>query len=157
MDSQSAQRFLGGVKERLKKELRTDQVSRLMYSTDASLYQMVPIGVAFPRDEEDVVHIVRLAAEERIPVLARGAGTSLAGQTVTSGLVLDFSRHMRRILRVDPEKRRVRVEPGVVLDELNHRLALQSLFFAPDVATANRATLGGMAGNNSAGVRSIRY
>ncbi|HOM98966.1 MAG TPA: FAD-linked oxidase C-terminal domain-containing protein [Acidobacteriota bacterium] len=157
MDSQSAQRFLGGVRERLKNELRTDQVSRLMYSTDASLYQMVPIGVAFPRDEEDVVHIVRLAAEERIPVLARGAGTSLAGQTVTSGLVLDFSRHMRRILRVDPEKRRVRVEPGVVLDELNHRLALQSLFFAPDVATANRATLGGMAGNNSAGVRSIRY
>ncbi|GAB4251739.1 MAG: FAD-binding and (Fe-S)-binding domain-containing protein [Acidobacteriota bacterium] len=149
--------FLRAAAELLGDRLRTDEVSRLLYSTDASLYQIIPLGVAFPRDAEEILKLVETAAEEQVPLLARGAGTSLAGQTVTDGLVLDFSRFMNRVIDYDPDAGRVTVEPGIVLDELNARIQGDRLFFAPDVATANRATVGGMAGNNSSGMRSIRY
>ena len=141
----------------LQGEVLESLVSRKLYGTDASLYQMTPCCVAAPLDSSDVVKCVNTARKFGIPLLPRGAGTSLAGQAVSDGLVLDFSRHMRKILEINTEERWVRVQPGIVLDELNRKLRETGLFFAPDVATANRATIGGMIGNNSAGLRSVRY
>ena len=138
-------------------ELRTDEMTRALYSTDASLYHMMPSAVVFPKHGDDVVQTVRTAAKFGIPILARGAGTSLAGQTVTNGVVVDCSRHMNRVLEVNANQRWARVQPGIVLDNLNDFLGFHQLFFPPDVATSSRATIGGMIGNNSAGSRSIRY
>lgn len=138
-------------------EVRFDAYSRHLYSTDASLYAIEPIGVAFPRDADDVVAAVEVARRFGVPVLPRGAGTSLAGQTIGAAVVLDFSRHMHRVVSLDPEERVARVQPGVVQDDLNRAAAPHRLFFAPDTSTANRATLGGMIGNNSCGMRSARY
>ena len=132
-------------------------MSRALYSTDASLYQIDPSVVVVPRHDGDVIAAVTLAAEYAVPVLPRGGGTSLAGQTVSAGMVLDFSKYMNRVLDVDPERRIVRVQPGVILDNLNQHLAPHELFFAPDVATSTRANIGGMLGNNSSGTRSVRY
>ena len=151
--------------ERLKQELEGkiqgdllwDQMSRMLFSTDASLYQQTPLGVVLPETRVDLLQAVRTAAKYRVPILPRGGGTSLAGQAVTRGLVIDDSKHMNRLLEVNPQQRWARVEPGIVLDNLNHALSPHGLFFAPDVATASRATVGGMLGNNSAGVRSVRY
>jgi FAD/FMN-containing dehydrogenase/Fe-S oxidoreductase len=134
-----------------------DDMSRLLYSTDASLYQIKPAGVVLPRDRIDVIQVVRLAAKHGISILPRGGGTSLAGQTVTSGIVVDFSKYMNQILEVDEKERWVRVQPGIILDNLNAELSSYDLFFAPDVATSSRANIGGMIGNNSSGVRSVRY
>lgn len=152
-------------RDRLEQELRRkisgeilfDEVSRLVFSTDASIYQIKPLGVVFPRSRDDIVQTIRTAAKYRVPILPRGGGTSLAGQTVSPGLVVDCSKHLTRVLEVNPARRWARVEPGVVLDNLNDFLRFYGLFFAPDVATSSRATIGGMLGNNSAGVRSIRY
>jgi FAD/FMN-containing dehydrogenase len=138
-------------------EVRFDQTSRILYSTDASLYQVMPVGVVLPRDAEDVAAAVRLAGEAGVPVLPRGSGTSLGGQTVGAAVVLDVSRHMNRILELDTRRRQVRVQPGVILDDLNRFLKPYGLWFAPDVATSNRASIGGMIGNNSCGAHSIRY
>ena len=151
--------------ERLKQELEGkiqgdllwDQMSRMLFSTDASLYQQTPLGVVLPETRADIVQAVRTAAKYRVPILPRGGGTSLAGQTVTRGLVIDDSKHMTRVLEINPGERWAQVEPGIILDNLNHALGPHGLFFAPDVATASRATVGGMLGNNSAGVRSVRY
>lgn len=142
---------------RLQGDVRFDQTSRLLYATDASLYQVMPIGVVVPRDAEDVVETVRLCAERRVPVLPRGSGTSLAGQTVGTAVVLDFTPYMNRVLELNVEERWVRVQPGVILDELNAFLKPHGLKFAPDVATSNRASIGGMMGNNSCGARSLLY
>ena len=138
-------------------DLLWDEMSRMLFSTDASLYQQTPLGVVLPERRTDLLQAVRTAAKYRVPILPRGGGTSLAGQTVTRGLVIDDSKHMDRVLEVNPQERWARVEMGIVLDNLNHVLAPHGLFFAPDVATASRATVGGMLGNNSAGVRSVRY
>ena len=151
--------------ERLKNELEGkiqgdllwDEMSRMLFSTDASLYQQTPLGVVLPERRTDLLQTVRTAGKYRVPILPRGGGTSLAGQTVTRGLVIDDSKYLNRVLEVNPQQRWARVEPGIVLDNLNHALAPHELFFAPDVATASRATVGGMLGNNSAGVRSVRY
>jgi len=132
-------------------------MARNLYSTDASLYQIKPACVVVPRDSDDVRKCVKTAANHNIPMLPRGAGTSLAGQAVSEGIVLDFSRHMRGIIEINAREQWVRVQPGIVLDQLNKELLETGLFFAPDVATANRATIGGMIGNNSAGLRSVRY
>ncbi|MET8831937.1 FAD-linked oxidase C-terminal domain-containing protein [Streptomyces sp. NPDC004610] len=121
------------------------------------MYSITPRGVVFPRHTADVQATVTAAAEYDIPVLARGAGTSLAGQTVGPGLVLDFSRHMNRIIDLDPEAGTALVEPGVVQDQLNRAAAEHGLMFGPDTSTSNRATIGGMIGNNSAGSGSLRY
>jgi FAD/FMN-containing dehydrogenase/Fe-S oxidoreductase len=138
-------------------EVRFDPYTRHLFSTDASMYAIEPLGVVFPRNIADVQAAVEIAGEFGVPVLPRGGGTSLCGQTVGRAVVLDFSRHMNGILEVDPEGRRARVQPGVVQDDLNRAAAQHGLLFAPDTSTGNRATLGGMIGNNSCGARSARY
>jgi FAD/FMN-containing dehydrogenase/Fe-S oxidoreductase len=152
-----AARLERALRERVRGEVRFDAHSRLLYSTDASLYQILPVGVVLPRDAEDVEHAVRLAAEERIPVLPRGGGTALAGQTVGPALVLDFTKYMNRVLEIDPVARRAVVQPGLRLDRLNRALAPHDLQFGPDPATIRQCALGGMIGNNSCGARSLVY
>jgi FAD/FMN-containing dehydrogenase len=134
-----------------------DRFTRLIYSTDASIYQIEPMGVLYPKNHDDVVAAVSGAARYGLPVLSRGAGTSLAGQTVGPAIVLDYTKYMNRILEVSPDEQTARVEPGVVLDQLNGKVRALGAQFGPDVSTSNRATLGGMVGNNSAGAHSILY
>jgi FAD/FMN-containing dehydrogenase/Fe-S oxidoreductase len=138
-------------------DVRFDTGSRLLYSTDASMYQMEPVGVVIPRDAADVQAAIETAAKHRVAILPRGGGTSLTGQTVNHALVLDFSRHMDRVLEVNAEELWVRVQPGLVQDNLNHHVRSLGLGFGPDTSTSNRATLGGMLGNNSGGSHSIAY
>jgi FAD/FMN-containing dehydrogenase/Fe-S oxidoreductase len=138
-------------------EVRFDPYSRRLFSRDASMYAIEPIGVVFPRDADDVAAVVSTAGEFGVPVLPRGAGTSLAGQTVGQAIVMDLSRHMSRIIEIDAGQRRARVQPGVVQEQLNLAAARHGLAFGPDTSTSNRATLGGMIGNNSAGSMSVRY
>ena len=150
-----------GLAARLRREIEGevwfDPASRGRYSTDASIYQIEPIGVVAPRSAEDIEHAIAVCREAGAPVLARGAGTSQCGQTVGEAVVVDTSRHLDRVLGFDEASRRVTVQPGIVLDRLNAWLKPKGLFFPVDVSPANRATIGGMAGNNSCGSRSIRY
>src|SRR5438552_539633 len=145
------------LRRQIKGEVRFDVLARKLYATDASIYQVEPLGVVLPRDVEDVRAAVQIAAEMHIPITARGGGTSLSGQSIGPGVVLDCSKYLNNILDLDPVGRVVRIQPGVVLDTLNRTLAAHQLQFGPDVATASRANLGGMIGNNSAGARSIVY
>ena len=147
----------GRLKSALKGSVLFDAFSRGRYSTDASFYQVEPIGVVVPRDDEDVAAAIAIAAEEGIPVLPRGAGSSQCGQTVGTALVIDGSRHLNALLSVDAAERTAVVEPGIVLDDLNRRLKPLGLWFPVDVSTSAQATIGGMAGNNSCGTRSLRY
>ncbi|HEV2337141.1 MAG TPA: FAD-linked oxidase C-terminal domain-containing protein, partial [Stellaceae bacterium] len=146
---------------RLRRELRGevmfDPFSRGRYSTDASIYQIAPLGVAVPRDKADVAAALGIAREEGVPVLPRGGGTSQCGQTVARALVLDCSKYMDGAVALDVEARRVRVQPGVVLERLNASLRRHKLFYPVDVSTGDRATIGGMTANNSCGARSLRY
>ena len=136
-------------------EVRFDAASRALYSTDASNYRQVPIGLVVPRDVADVVATVAACREFGAPVLSRGGGTSLAGQTCNVAVVLDFSKYMRGVTRLDSAARRAWVEPGVVLDRLREAAEVHALTFAPDPATHSRCTLGGMIGNNSCGVHAL--
>jgi FAD/FMN-containing dehydrogenase/Fe-S oxidoreductase len=138
-------------------EVHTDRFTCSLYSSDASIYQIEPMGVLVPRHHDDVAAAVSLASKFRLPLLPRGGGTSLAGQTVGSAVVIDFTKYMNRILEVDSAGNRVRVQPGVVLDQLNSCLKPTGFWFGPDVSTSNRATIGGMTGNNSCGARSPVY
>jgi FAD/FMN-containing dehydrogenase/Fe-S oxidoreductase len=138
-------------------DVRFDAFSRLLYSTDASMYQVEPIGVVLPRHLGDVQAVLDVANRTATPILPRGGGTSLTGQAVNRALVLDFSRYMARVLEVNEEERWARVQAGLVQDELNQRVGAQGLLFGPDTSTSNRATLGGMLGNNSGGSHSIAY
>ncbi len=138
-------------------DVRFDHFSRLLYSTDASMYQMEPIGVVVPRHAGDVQAVIEVANRQNVPVLPRGGGTSLTGQTVNRAVVLDFSRHMNQVLEVNEEELWTRVQPGVVQDELNRHVRPQGLLFGPDTSTSDRATIGGMLGNNSGGSHSIAY
>src|SRR5215471_18206012 len=138
-------------------EVRFDAYSRHLFARDASIYAIEPIGVVFPRDAADVAAVIATAAEFGVPVLPRGAGTSLAGQAVGHAIVLDLSRHMNAIVGIDTERRIARVQPGVVQEQLNIAAARHGLVFGPDTSTKNRATLGGMIGNNSAGSQSVWY
>ena len=138
-------------------EVYFDVLSRGRYSTDASMYQVFPIGVVVPRHAEDVVCAMQIAAENGVPVLPRGAGTSQCGQTVGEALVLDGSKYLTSVRHFEPVERKITVEPGIVLDLLNRYLEPHGLFFPVDVSTSSRATIGGMTGNNSVGARSIRY
>jgi FAD/FMN-containing dehydrogenase/Fe-S oxidoreductase len=149
--------LLSRLKRDLDGEVASDDYTRHLFSRDASMYSIMPACVAFPRHAGDVAAAVTAAAEHGVPVTARGAGTSLAGQTTGPGLVLDLSRHLNRIISLDPEARTAVVEPGVVQDQLNRAASEHGLMFGPDTSTSNRATLGGMIGNNSAGSGSIRY
>jgi len=138
-------------------EVLFDAFSRGRYSTDASIYQIEPLGVVVPKSREDAATAIAIAREEEVSVLPRGAGTSQCGQTVARALVIDCSKHLDRVIAVDVEGRRARVEPGVVLDRLNRLLRQHKLFFPVDPSTASRATIGGMTANNSCGSRSLRY
>ena len=143
------------LRRHLRGEIRFDSGSRALYATDGSNYRQVPIGVVVPRDKEDVIATVALCREYHAPLLARGGGTSLAGQCCNAAVILDFSKYMASILEIDLERRIARVEPGVVLDSLRAAAEKHHLTFAPDPATHDRCTLGGMIGNNSCGVHSI--
>lgn len=138
-------------------EVLFDAFSRGRYSTDASHYQIEPVGVVVPKHADDVAAVMEIAREEGLPVLPRGGGTSQCGQTVGEAIVLDVSKHMNTVLDFDPVRRTCRVEPGIVLDNLNAWLKSAGLWFPVDVSTSSRATIGGMTGNNSCGSRSLRY
>ncbi|MEO5881881.1 MAG: FAD-binding oxidoreductase, partial [Caldimonas sp.] len=138
-------------------EVLFDAASRGRYATDASIYQAMPLGVFVPRTTADVAAALDIARELGSPLLSRGAGTSQCGQTTGTALVVDVSKHLRKVLAVDPDAMTAEVEPGIVLDALNARLKPHGLWFPVDVSTSAQATIGGMAGNNSCGSRSIAY
>ena len=154
-------RLLPGLERRLKAEevgeVRFDAFTRGRYATDASHYQIMPLGVVTPRTIEEAERAIGVCRAEGVPVTARGGGTSQAGQTVNEWLVIDCSRNLNRVLDLDVAGRRCVVEPGIVLDELNRKLKSSGLWFPVDISTASRATIGGMVGNNSCGARSLRY
>ena len=134
-----------------------DRMTRVLYSTDASNYQVMPLAVTFPRHADDVVAVHEVARKHGAPVLPRGGGSALAGQAVGEAVIMDFTRHMRRVRGVNAEARTVDVEPGMILGLLNAQLAGLDLMFGPDPASAERAAIGGVIGNNATGAHSIRY
>src|SRR3954470_15128878 len=138
-------------------EVRFDRVSRALYSTDASAYQIEPLGLVIPRTTDDVVRTTAIARRHGVSITARGGGTSQAGQAIGAGLQIDTSKYLNRVLEVNAAERWAWIEPGVVLDELNAQLRARNLRFAPDISTASRATVGGMIANNSSGARSVMY
>src|SRR5258708_24363338 len=146
---------------RLRKEIEGevlfDAASRGRYSTDASIYQVEPLGIVVPRSEEAARAAIAIAAEEGVPLLPRGAGSSQCGQAVGAALVIDHTKYLNRILEKNMEEKIAVVQPGVVLDQLNAELRAHGVWFPVDVSTSAQATLGGMAGNNSCGSRSIAY
>ena len=138
-------------------EFSADHITRLLYSTDASIYQVMPIAVIWPKNSTEVQSILDLGRKHQTPVLPRGSGSSLAGQAIGKAIILDFSRHMDQVLNIDSEERSVKVQPGVVLSSLNRYLCSHGLMFGPDPASADRATIGGVLGNNATGAHSILY
>jgi len=145
------------LRERIRGDIHVDEMSRGIYATDASHYQMMPACVVVPRDEADCIEAVKVAAEFKLPITPRGGATALSGQTFGEGMVIDVSKYMAGILEINRDERWARVQPGLVRDVFNSELAKDGLFFAPDPATGNRATIGGMIGNNSSGMRSVAY
>jgi len=142
---------------RIDGDVRFDEYSRQLYATDASLYEVLPIGVVYPRSTDDVAAVMSYCAQREIPVLPRGGGTSLAGQTVNEAVVLDFSRYMNELVETRPDDRRARAQPGIKLGDLNGELADHGLKFAPDPAWGDKSVLGGAIGNNSTGAHSLQY
>ena len=138
-------------------DIRFDNYSRSLYSTDASIYQMEPIGVVLPKHVGDVSEIVRICSQSKTIFLPRGGGTSLAGQAVNHGVVIDFTKYMDRVISVNAEERWAIVEPGITIDALNANLKPYGLYYTPDPTTKSRATIGGSLGNNSCGAHSVVY
>lgn len=145
------------LRDGLEGEVFTDDTTRRLYATDASAYREIPIAVTFPKSEADLLRLIRFANENKTSLIPRTAGTSLAGQVVGGGIVLDMSRYFNRILEVNAGEKWARVEPGIVRDDLNQHLKSYGYYFAPETSTANRAMVGGMIGNNSCGSNSVRY
>lgn len=145
------------LRKRIDGEVRFDEYSRQLYATDASIYEVPPIGVVFPRSTDDVAAVMRYCNQQGIPVLPRGGGTSLAGQAVNEAIVLDFTRYMDSLQSFRAEERRARAQPGITLGELNAELAPDGLKFAPDPAWGDKSVLGGAVGNNSTGAHSLKY
>jgi len=143
------------LREKVRGEVRFDDGSRALYSTDASNYRQIPIGVVVPKDVDDVVATVAMCREFGAPVTSRGGGTSLAGQTCNVSVIMDFSKYMHRIIDIDWDRKCARVEPGCVLDDLRKKAEERHLTFGPDPATHDHNTLGGMIGNNSCGTHSV--
>ncbi len=137
--------------------IHTDPLHRIAYATDASAYREIPQGVTFPKNEQDIVYLIETARERKTHLIPRAGGTSIAGQVVGSGIVVDISKHFKKILEINPEQHWARVQPGVVLDELNLALEPYGLFFSPETSTSNRCCIGGMFGNNSCGSHSLVY
>ncbi len=150
-------KLLDTLKTKTSAEVYSDNFNKGRYATDASIYQMMPFGVLIPKTKADLIETINYAREIRIPLLARGGGTSQCGQTVNNAIVIDNSKYLNKVLDFNKEKMTCIVEPGIVLDELNRFLKPYGLWFPVDVSTSSRATIGGMAGNNSCGGRSIRY
>ena len=142
---------------KLQGEVRFDKRSRALYATDASLYEIEPLGVVLPKTIDDIKQVVELANHHQLPLLPRGGGTSLAGQAVGKAIVLDFTKYMDKVLEFNPSQQWIKVQPGVIRDNLNEFLKPHQLQFTPDVSTTNRAAVGGIVANNSAGTRSIKY
>jgi FAD/FMN-containing dehydrogenase/Fe-S oxidoreductase len=157
MRSQILNKELGELKRDLNGELEFDDLTTTIYSTDASVYKERPLAVAWPKDSSDIKKLLSFAADHKIGLITRAAGTSLAGQVVGNGIVMDVSKHLNKILELNEKEMWVRVEPGVVLDELNLFLKQYGLFFGPETSTSNRCNLGGMVGNNACGSHSIVY
>ena len=145
------------LKRRVSGEVRFAPFSRVLSSTDASIYQMEPVGVVIPRNVDDVLAVIEVAKENGVPVLPRAGGTSLAGQTVNHAIVTDFSKYLNQIIEVNPEEQWARVQPGIVLDDLNRQLLPYGLMYAPDPTTSSRACVGGGVGNNTCGAHSVIY
>lgn len=152
-----ATRLRAALARQLDGEVRFDQISQALYSTDASVYQILPLGVVIPKNRDDVIRTVQICREHGVSITARGGGTSQAGQAIGSGLQLDFSKYLHRVLSFEPQARQIRVEPGIVLDELNAFLRPYGLLLPLDISTSDRATIGGMIANNSSGTRSVVY
>ncbi len=145
------------LRKRVSGEVRFDPFSRVLYSTDASIYQMEPVGVVIPRNYEDVLAVTEIARDNRVPVLPRAGGTGLAGQSVNHAIVMDFSKYLNQVVELNREESWVKVQPGIVLDQLNRYLAPHGLQYAPDPTTSNRACVGGGIGNNTCGAHSVIY
>ena len=152
VDPQAVRRDL---EEVLAGDVRFDRLTRGLYASDASVYQIVPMGVVLPKTQQDVLDTLAVCARWGVPLTVRGGGTSQAGQCIGAGVVLDFSRHFTNILEINVAEKWARVEPGVVLDDLNRAVKPHGLQFAPDISTSNRATIGGMIANNASGTHSL--
>ena len=137
--------------------LHFDRLHKALYATDASVYRKTPLAVAFPKTVNDIKKLIKFAVDEGTSLIPRTAGTSLAGQCVGDGIVVDVSKHFTQIISLDEKARTVKVQPGVVRDELNTFLEPYGLFFGPNTSTSNRCMIGGMVGNNSSGTTSIKY
>ena len=138
-------------------EVFFDNLHKSIYATDASVYRKIPMGVAYPKNNKDLKTLIQFATENNITLIPRAAGTSLAGQCVGDGLVVDISKHFTKIRAFDEHKQTITIQPGVIRDELNDYLKPFGLFFSPNTSTSNRCMLGGMVGNNSSGTTSIIY
>jgi hypothetical protein len=149
--------YINELRKHFSGEIRHDLASRILYSTDASIYQIEPLGVVFPETQDDLHATVELAAKYAIPILPRGAGTSLAGQAIGEALILDCSRWLDTIVEINPDEHNAIVEPGVVLSNLNKAAAKYGLQYGPDPASAERATMGGVIANNATGAHSLLY
>lgn len=149
--------FIDSLAGSVEGEIRTDHVSRVLYSTDASIYQVVPQGIFFPRDVDEISAVLQIADEFEVPIIPRGGGSGLAGQAIGAGLIIDCSRHLDQLIEFTPEDRSAVVGPGLILSELNRAVAKFGLQFGPDPASDERATFGGIIGNNATGAHSIRY
>lgn len=145
------------LKDRIKGDLHLDNLHKIIYATDASVYREIPLAVVIPYDEEDIVEVVKFCDQHKLSMIPRAGGTSLAGQCVGNGIVVDISKHFTDIVEINKEEKWVIVQPGVIRDELNRALKAYGLFFGPNTSTANRAMIGGMVGNNSCGTTSIVY
>ena len=137
--------------------VKNDLLHRQLFATDGSVYKIYPEGVCFPKNKDDIIELIDFARENQIPLIPRAGGTSLAGQVVGNGLVVDVSKYFNQIINFDPKAKKITIEPGIVRDELNNFLAPHQLFFGPNTSTSNRCTIGGMIGNNSSGTTSIKY
>jgi len=149
--------MLNKLRQELTGELFTDDATRILYATDASAYREMPLAVAIPANKQDIRTLIQFAVQNSTSLIPRTAGTSLAGQVVGNGIVVDVSKHFTQIIELNTKEQWVRVEPGVVRDELNLYLKPYGLFFGPETSTANRAMMGGMVGNNSCGSNSVVY
>ncbi len=145
------------LKTSLEGEFYYDDLHRHIYATDASVYRMLPDAVAYPKNKQDIKKLISFASTYKIPLIPRTAGTSLAGQVVGKGIIVDVSKHLRQILEINSEEKWAKVEPGVIRDELNNKLKPLGLWFSPNTSTSNRCMIGGMTGNNSSGSTSIKY
>ena len=157
MESTERKELERKLQEKIKGDVSFNDVILGVYATDASIYQIKPVAVVLPKDEQDICETVRIAGEHKVSIVPRGGGTSLGGQAMGPGIIIDFTKYMNKKLELNVEEKWVSVQPGVILDELNADLAAHDLLFAPDPATGNRAAIGGMMGNNSSGTKSIIY